>query len=48
MVSSVLRDMLGVTAAAGAEQIKKEMEELELKDLDVSEFKEFLGVVYPS
>ncbi|KAH7716804.1 hypothetical protein AAVH_15753 [Aphelenchoides avenae] len=44
VVSSVLRDMLGVTAAAGAEQIKKEMEELELKDLDVSEFKEFLGV----
>ncbi|KAH7709387.1 Protein BATH-7 [Aphelenchoides avenae] len=45
VVSSVFRDMF---ALAEATEGKKETEEIELKDLDAIEFKEFLGVVYPS
>ncbi|KAH7711331.1 Protein BATH-38 [Aphelenchoides avenae] len=44
VVSSVFRDMFALTEAAAGE---KETEELELKDLDADEFKEFLGIVYP-
>ncbi|KAH7713532.1 Protein BATH-38 [Aphelenchoides avenae] len=44
VVSSVFRDMFALTEAAACE---KEIEELELKDLDANEFKEFLGIVYP-
>ncbi|KAH7713538.1 Protein BATH-38 [Aphelenchoides avenae] len=42
VVSSVFRDMFPLTEA------NKESEELELKDLVASDFKEFLGVIYPT
>ncbi|KAH7709367.1 Protein BATH-38 [Aphelenchoides avenae] len=45
VVSSAFREMFALTAAADS---NKETEELELKDLDANEFKEFLGVVYPT
>ncbi|KAH7709391.1 hypothetical protein AAVH_23363 [Aphelenchoides avenae] len=38
VVSSVFRDMFAFTAAAGPEQSKKEMKEVELKGLDASDF----------
>ncbi|KAH7713536.1 BATH-38 protein [Aphelenchoides avenae] len=45
VVSSVFRDMFAVTEVT---ESNEEMGEIELKDLDSSEFKEFLGVIYPS
>ncbi|KAH7716798.1 BTB/POZ domain-containing protein [Aphelenchoides avenae] len=45
VVSPVFRDMFTLNDNAEG---KKETEEIELKDLDASEFKEFLGVVYPT
>ncbi|KAH7709388.1 Protein BATH-36 [Aphelenchoides avenae] len=45
VVSSVFCDMFALTEATGS---KKETEELELKDLNANDFKEFLGVVYPT
>ncbi|KAH7716802.1 BTB/POZ domain-containing protein [Aphelenchoides avenae] len=45
VVSSVFRDMFALTETT---ERKKEREELELKDLDAGEFKEFLGVIYPT
>ncbi|KAH7699942.1 BATH-38 protein, partial [Aphelenchoides avenae] len=45
VVSSVFRDMFAVTEVT---ESKEEIGEIELKDLDASEFKEFLGVIYPN
>ncbi|KAH7711747.1 Protein BATH-38 [Aphelenchoides avenae] len=45
VMSSVFRNMFALSEAAEG---KKEMEEIELKDLDASEFKDFLGVIYPT
>ncbi|KAH7716801.1 Protein BATH-38 [Aphelenchoides avenae] len=45
VMSSVFRDMFAFTEAAEG---KKKTEQLELKDLDAGEFKEFLGVIYPT
>ncbi|KAH7716829.1 Protein BATH-38 [Aphelenchoides avenae] len=45
VVSSVFRDMFAFTEAA---ERNEEREEIELKDLDAGEFKEFLGVIYPT
>ncbi|KAH7699730.1 hypothetical protein AAVH_33163, partial [Aphelenchoides avenae] len=45
VVSSVFRDMFAFTESA---ESKIEMEPIELKDLDASEFREFLGVIYPT
>ncbi|KAH7716809.1 BTB/POZ domain-containing protein [Aphelenchoides avenae] len=44
VASSVFRDMFMSEAADG----KKDTEEIELQDVDANEFKEFLGVVYPT
>lgn len=35
-------------ALANAAEGKKQMEEIELKDLEAGEFEEFLGVIYPT
>lgn len=35
-------------ALTEADENTKEMEEIELKDLDASEFKTFLGTIYPT
>ncbi|KAH7716803.1 Protein BATH-38 [Aphelenchoides avenae] len=45
VVSSVFRDMFALTEAA---EDKEEMDEFELEDLNAGEFKEFLGVIYPT
>ena len=45
VVSSVFRDMFAFT---DADEGKRETEEIELKDLDASEFRIFLGAVYPT
>ncbi|KAH7716827.1 Protein BATH-38 [Aphelenchoides avenae] len=46
VVSSVFRYMFALTEAAG--EGEKEIAEIELKDLDAGEFKEFLGAIYPT
>ncbi|KAH7698442.1 Protein BATH-38, partial [Aphelenchoides avenae] len=45
VVSSVFREMFALTEATKG---KKDVDEIELKDLDADEFKEFLGVIYPT
>ncbi|KAH7709389.1 BTB/POZ domain-containing protein [Aphelenchoides avenae] len=44
VVSSVFRDMFAFTEAA--DEDKEDTQEIKLNDLDASDFKEFLGVVY--
>ncbi|KAH7696019.1 Protein BATH-38, partial [Aphelenchoides avenae] len=45
VVSSVFRDTFALTEVA---ERNEKTDEIELKDLDVGEFREFLGVIYPT